>query len=434
MSSVDSEAVFFALVAKLGLAEYIPKFVECGWRTHGHFAFSANYAPGHPDDSNLRNEVVARLTGDDNHPLLATIRRLFFESYTQYAREAQRQVEPTHEAAPREVPGAERKYRLAELRSTYPSLEIVDDLIPSNTLVDKFVQMQEKSNLLYLPWTEIGRRDQEVRGQKREPYWAKSPAGVLVEHTMSTDFPADVSTSLKLSRMFQRRGFALEIARLMSSKAHSALVKWLMKGYQKDPLPGWSAVTLAQVELADKEVFVRLGEDTQDGLDPDPTDGTLPLDNLLKHILSTDLDLAMILMPSQLPVGGAGSGAKRSAHEMDNDAEYKARPAKKSRAEKRQEKVKKFGNDKDKGKGKGAGKSSGKDRDAGTQNLPKGMQGMVSAYHGKRLCFGYNLPTGCSGKVDPVTHECSKGLHICARPKCHGNHSAQHRDCPENRK
>ena len=233
--------------------------------------------------------------------------------------------------------------------------------------------------------------------------------------------------------MFQRRGFALEIARLMSSKAHSALVKWLMKGYQKDPLPGWSAVTLAQVELADKEVFVRLGEDTQDGLDPDPTDGTLPLDNLLRHIISTDLDLAMILMPSQLPVGGAGAGSKRTAHEMDNDVEYqRVRPKKKSKSEKDYEKMMKDRrNGKGKGKDKGAGKGAGDRKSDGM--LPKGMQGLVSAYNGKRLCFGYNLPTGCSGKVDPVTHECSKGLHICARPKCHGNHSAQHRDCPENK-
>ena len=61
MPSIDSEAVFFALVTKLGLGGWTSKFVECGWTTHGSFAFAANYQPGSADDHNLRTEVLAEV-------------------------------------------------------------------------------------------------------------------------------------------------------------------------------------------------------------------------------------------------------------------------------------------------------------------------------------------------------------------------------------
>jgi len=425
MSSIDSEAVFFALVAKFGLGNWISKFVECGWTTHGSFAFAANYTPGSADDRNLREEVLVKLTGQDDHAILAAVRRLHFESYTQYGQESKRQVEQVHDLAPRELPVAERHHRLESLKLTYKGLKIVGEVVPSDVVVDKYVQMQERGSLMYLPWMDIGRRDVEAAGSgKKEPYWQKNSQGILCERSCAVDTPADVSTSLRLSKMFQRRGFALELSRLMSYEAHETLVEWLMGEYERDPIAGFSRITLEQVEQADKEVFLRLGELTRGALTADPVEGTLPLDSVLPNVL-TDVRIRMLLFPARLP---ATTRATETAHKRKADqiSDFYEAPARTPKGP---------------GKGKGKGKDTSKLKKAPKKDkprMPPGMENMVGAMEtpggSKRICYGFNLPNGCQENVDKTTNSCSKGLHVCARKRCHGNHSAQHKACPEQRR
>ena len=54
--------------------------------------------------------------------------------------------------------------------------EIAEDLEPSDTLVDKLAYMQETSGVLrYIPLQDIGRRDMEVKGVKKDSYWKPDP-------------------------------------------------------------------------------------------------------------------------------------------------------------------------------------------------------------------------------------------------------------------
>ena len=78
----------------------------------------------------------------------------------------------------------------------------------------------------------------------------------------------------------------------------------------------------------------------------------------------------------------------------------------------------------------GGGKGDGKKKKGKEVAMPKELEGMESTWKGKRICFGFNMRSGCTLKVK--NGECEKGLHVCARSNCHGsNHGAQHRDCPE---
>ena len=429
MSSVDSVAVFMALVEKLGLGTFIPKFIENGWTTHGIFAFAANYKPGFPDDSALRDEVLVRLTdGDRDHPIMASVRRLHFESFTQFTEAAKRMSGQRHDSMPLEIPAPERSARLEILRESLPGVRILGDLVPSDVLTDKFADMQQRGTLLYLPWVELGRRDLEMQlGNKgREEYWKKNAAGILCEHSYAVDAPADISTALKLHKALQRRGFAMQMANLLTYKSHELLTAWLSEEFQREPLPGYHSITLEQVELADKQVFMRLSEISRGFLAPHPEDGSMPLDHHMPIVLA-DYRIIMLLAPTKIAVTmGESRGTKRGLDDdgaldkmrKENQRLQQALAA--SKADKRGAKV---GGGKAKGGGKGgAGKK--------TATMPKELEGMEATWKGKRICFGFNMKSGCSLKVK--NGECDKGLHVCALSKCHGsNHGAQHRDCPE---
>ena len=126
--------------------------------------------------------------------------------------------------------------------------------------------------------------------------------------------------------------------------------------------------------------------------------------------LSLDTKVNMLMMPRQKPIGGGFNegGGKRSF-------EQGSKPS---------------GQDKGKGGGKAARKGQGKDkmkkhRGGGNPSLPDGLRTakgkMVTSYNDKPICLAYNLQ-GCSLEVDATGH-CPKGLHVCTRKGCGGNHS-----------
>ncbi|OLP89611.1 hypothetical protein AK812_SmicGene28905 [Symbiodinium microadriaticum] len=64
MSVVDSEAVFSARCAKVGLSETaIAALREKGWGTHANFAFSTAVIPGQGDDSVFVRDVITAVLG-----------------------------------------------------------------------------------------------------------------------------------------------------------------------------------------------------------------------------------------------------------------------------------------------------------------------------------------------------------------------------------
>ena len=77
MSVVDSEAVFSARCAKVGLSETaIAALREKGWGTHANFAFSTAVIPGQGDDSVFVRDVITAVLGSADHASAAALRRL----------------------------------------------------------------------------------------------------------------------------------------------------------------------------------------------------------------------------------------------------------------------------------------------------------------------------------------------------------------------
>ena len=88
------------------------------------------------------------MLGTEEGALAAAIRRLHFECYTCTMSDLQSRAAPTEDVGRlRPLPAPERAARLRELQGLLTGLDIPGDLEPGDSLVDKFVTMQENGSL-----------------------------------------------------------------------------------------------------------------------------------------------------------------------------------------------------------------------------------------------------------------------------------------------
>lgn len=413
--ALESEAVFFARLKAVGLGdEVVAKFREKGWTTLGAFAFSSSYTPGQTDDAPFK-EVLRAVLAEPEGPQAALVRRVFFEAYTMAAADLKKRIEKTDEDPPRRLPVAERSARHEKIAARLVGLHIEGELEPSHALVDKFVQMVEDGVLRYVPWNELTKREAELLGQKKVREWRADSAGVLHEHINEQEEHADVGTDLRLRFGLQRRSLALEIAGLCSFETAEGWTDLLLREYLRDPPPGYSRVSLAQLQRADQELFRRLAQATRSGLAP--AGDKLPLEDLLpSHMVQSGVQ--MLLLP--LPAGSLRSQPAASSPEGDA-AGRGSGPGKRKRAgatRNREEPKKPRGGD------------GGAPRKQTGPRMPKGLIGMCSVTpEGTPICYGWNLGT-CKGTK--AGEKCLRGLHVCCLPKCFQPHSLA--DCPDKKK
>ena len=403
--SLDSKAVFAKRLAQVGLGNHLQDFVNLGCATLGTFAFACGQNAGQLDETSFINDVVVPIFGDPAHPAKAALRRLHFEAYVVLAEEMKRRASRAEDdEKPRKLPAPERQERLELIKQNLNGLVIEGELEPSNALIDKLAAMQEEGTLRYLRWDELGRRDLEVRGEKAETVWKPNSSGALIERTIKHDVPADVSTDLKLKIALQRRGVAMEVARLCTFKVHDQWVSYLMTEYMREPLDGFQRVSLSQVRLADAELFAKLAEWTRAGLEVTP-EGDLPLDPLIP-VLMHDPRIMMMMMQTR-----SGVGQKRPFE--------RAEPQRQARSQKSNG-----------AKGGGKDKPGAKRKQQRTKaRLPAELIGqedkLVTTHKGRNICYAFNL-NGCNRKV--TNGGCDRGVHVCMRKGCGGDHSQK--SCP----
>ena len=155
--------------------------------------------------------------------------------------------------------------------------------------------------------------------------------------------------------------------------------------------------TMAQLQAADRKLFQVLADQSRAGIQV--TASGRPLDSLFEAATLT-AEVAHLLQP--LPKASSSGGS-----EKERPGPYAPPPTP-------------FGG----GKGRGKGR---KGKNAVRQmKMPAGLEGCRSHTNGgEPICFGYGLKT-CRETV--TKGRCSKGLHVCAYPKCGKAHPAA--DCP----
>lgn len=186
--------------------------------------------------------------------------------------------------------------------------------------------------------------------------------------------------AIQLRYALVRRGLALDQANILEFKLHDQWTEKLFYLRQRSVPPGYTAVTMRQLEEADKSVWSLLAEKTRGGIKMQPSGR--PCDKHFETCMES-ADVLHFLQP--MPMTGMTS------HEQ---------PWKKQRTD-----------DGTKAKGKGRG-----------GNVPLALLNLGAVARtskGNAICFNYNLKK-CSVRGS----KCDKGIHICAVKGCHKSHAA----------
>ena len=428
-SNLDSVAVFKARLERLKIGSLFGDLERLGWDTLGSFAFAAgaNFNGSSIDDKAFNDLVVTPLfgpQGGDPDPRLAQVRRLHFEAYTQTVGELHRRnSNPESDDKPKTLAAPERASRLEEIGLVLRDiLTVRGDLEPSDSLVDKLSHMQDGTGVLrYVPLEDVGRRDQEVLGIKKDACWKTDPAtGNLKLHEVNIEVTADISSDYFFHRTLMRRGIAMHMAHLLHYNLHDTLVRWYMDELHREVHPGYAQVSIDQIHRVDKEIWNRLADMTRGGLQVNMASGAFVLDSILPQVM-LEPRIVNLLNPHQVAMSSGGrqtqlpAGIKRGNDDALNSA----------LAENKRLKQQLKG---DKGKGgKGRGgkddKSRKKKRDF---KMPTELAGLNPTIDGVNACFDYNMKKGCSNQVDG-NGACPRGKHGCLRCGSTGHGAASNR-------
>ena len=408
MSAVDSHAVFKSRATAIGISdEVIELLKDCGLATMGKLAFASSYVPGSSDDAPFLDLIKKALKRDPTISEMAGIRRIFNESYAAASLEMKSLVEQTEEAPVRKLAAAERSERFREQQQRLKGIKIRGQQEPGDALVDLAVGIYEGDRLRHIPWDLCVSREHEIlTSSKKDPMLSFDSNGTLKISKKDSISPCDVTSELHVKYCLTRRGLAMEQANLLSYENHDAWCEMLFHRRMTEPPPGYSKVTFKQLQLADAKLFVVLGEATRSGIKINAA-GKRPCDEKFEAAMYNN-EVQHLLQPMPMVT----KNAERA--EKDSKAHPPVRPTI--------------------SKNKGGGKSQGKKGKANTwrplipqELLSMGCVGVTN--RGNALCFDFQL-----GKCSlPVTNQrCSKGLHLCAMPRCHKDHPA--RDCTSGRK
>ena len=155
----------------------------------------------------------------------------------------------------------------------------------------------------------------------------------------------------------------------------------------REPIKGYKAVSLQQVVMAEKQMWVEAAHATVgqvlDTGSPKPVDTALD---------SPEVKQFLLFLPLPSENAHPKPGTKREATKPPPTA---SAPAKRQKG-------------KSKGKGKGP-------------SIPPGCVATLPT--GERVCFGFNRCT-CARQKDPA---CDRGKHVCWRSGCHGAHPGAER-------
>lgn len=430
---LDSERVFAARVKFFKLDGLKAEFEKNNWNTLGNFAFSINFSPGQSiSEEAFAENIFKPLLGDaaDTSPLKVVIRRLYYEAYAAAAADMARRSNPEPPLTKvTTLPMEEKTFRLNALKARLgPGIKIKAELEPAECVIDKFSAMREAGIIRWMPWEALIRWDQEIKDEKKDPYWKPNAAGQMVLFNPENSQTAEVGNDLlKLQNAMTRRAIAMDVAGLLTYETHDeCLTQWYMREIQREPiLQEFRKINMNQLRRVDMEIFVGMAELTREGLGLDAS-GNPVLDGVLRQLVNQPRVQQLLLQPAA-SVGSGGGGQSR----VDKGQDSSKRQSQEVQA--LREKVRKLeaqtkGNFNSKGGAKGSGKSHKEKRNFG--NMPNELRGMLKAVNGIPICFGYNCKSGCSNNTDSK-RMCFKGKHVCARPGCGGDHPAYSDLCPK---
>eukprot|EP00439_Symbiodinium_sp_Y106_P003021 s8012_g1.t1 len=304
---------------------------------------------------------------------------MFLEAYTHTVADLKRQTEITELDAPRRLPPQELDARLAVLQAKILPLKIQGRLEPSHHLINSVCQMVDDQRIRYIPWSACTTRAQEINSVREVTamkVWQPDKSGVIKQVSQGPDLQASTCNELDVMQALRRRGIAYAVGQLMSFSSHELLISLLFDELQREPQPGFHAVSLGQIAQADREIHVKLGELTRGGLSPGPA-GELPLDIHVREVLRSPA-VMWLLMPKQKQ-----GSSPPSSSVVTPSAKGEPKPKRKQKRKKKTDGAA----DADSPEGESPAKKR-------RVPMPKQLlEGSPDDPEGNPLCFGYSLKT-----------------------------------------
>ena len=394
VSLVDSEAVFREHAGTVGLPDdSIERLINRGIDTMAKIAYSV----GQPGDTPSQADLEGLIDGGDRNCTIGEIsalRRLVFESQTLMIAQIKATVEGKSDEGATELAPAEREDRMKRQAERLRGLSLEGELECGYAGYDTVMKMLQDNAVTYLhPNRFPSRRFELLNEKKKQEILVTNNQSLAVKSNAQVPH-CDTSSELLLLQALTRRALCLDLVGAASFDVVEKYHSMLMRCLQETSPPGYRQVDVEQILKADQRAWLRLSEMVKSGLKRG-TDGQLPLDSAFPR-LETDPQVCFQLLP--LPSGAA---PKR---ERPAEPPSESRPSKKSG-----------------GVIKGKGKTKGKHKQP--KNMPEALRGKRHVTgKGKRICWDYNLPHGCSHTDVKDGGECPKGVHICMEWNCGRNH------------
>eukprot|EP00435_Cladocopium_sp_Y103_P018873 s3690_g4.t1 len=285
-ATLDSEAAFIDRAEQMGVERWIiNKFKAKKFAMFGKLAFAFAYAPQNADDTPLKNFLGTLLEEPPSEDQLATLRRLFFEAHTMALTDVRHRAEATPDPsqATRKMPTAERVARQTAQEKRLGGIIFNPNTIPSNHLVDLFVEMVENGILTYVKPEACCSRAQEVELVRKDTTVSTDAAGLLKLGTKMSDPSCEANTEMKLRAAWQRRSLAMDLAGLASFDVMESWVQFLFQQLLRDQPRGFSKISLQQILDCDRNLFVQASHKTMGKLAAGP-DEDKPLDDVLEKL------------------------------------------------------------------------------------------------------------------------------------------------------
>ena len=225
--------------------------VPKGIKTYGSFAFFSDYNPMTGTGAQLDTEITIPILGSADHELRPYLRRLHWESYHNFMNDFKDRLNaPDEETRPVRLPAPERADRMAAFRAKHTGLNFEGELEPSIMLIDKLTTIRASGVLRPIRWDELTKRSAELKGGregKTEEMFKKDSNGLLRCTVVEKEDPADTGSEMKLHNALRRRGYALELAGLMSWDHHEKIISLFWEKLNAEPVKDFHRVSLDQV-------------------------------------------------------------------------------------------------------------------------------------------------------------------------------------------
>ena len=271
-SILQSTATFERQAKNVEPAEWIAALKASGIDTLGKLSYAVTI-PGTP----VTEAAMTTFTTSIRPGVAVTIaagtalKRLVFESQTFAVQALKHAVQSTDTDTTKKLAAPERILRVNKLKADYPGIDISGAMEPSHYLYDLCMTIFESEEIRYIPPSKCLSRQQELAGEKPEKeVQLDATKGQLVVKDANLHKEISLTSDLALFQAFERRALAFDVAGLAS---YTVVHKWhnrLFGLLAQPPAPGFAKISQAQLLRADRQSFVRMGENANGSLKPDP--------------------------------------------------------------------------------------------------------------------------------------------------------------------